>query len=451
MIEQAPDKADLGVLSGLAPELASTFVKVASDIALVVGSDGVIRNVVEGATAVRGEDGWVGRAWADTVTPDTRRKVELLLDEARSAGVSRRREVNHVGAGGAAIPVSWAAVRLGENGPVLAVGRDLRSVAAIQQRFLDAQQEMERDYWQRRHGETRYRLLFQVARDAVLVVDALDFTVVDANPAAQALFGGLPLAGRPLDGLVDAGSRSAVGELLLTARATGRPAEARVRSSAGGSSVTLSAVPLRADGRSCLLVRTRALEPAAGFFEHMPEAAVVTDSAGRIRLANPSFVALARVTDEARLRGLPIGDVLGDADHTWPALLAQVRRHGLVGSRTVRVEVAGATPLDADVSGSLLADSDQEDIGFTIRTHALPSAADMLTAGVAEIASRLGQVPLPQLLAQTVQWAERHFIEAALARCGGRAEPAAALLGIDPAGLAARLAQLDLPPRPLPN
>ena len=77
----------------------------------------------------------MGRHWVDTVTGETRRKIELLLNEARAGGFSRSREVNHPSPSGPDIPVAYAAVQLGEGGPVLAVGRDLRAVAAIQQRF----------------------------------------------------------------------------------------------------------------------------------------------------------------------------------------------------------------------------------------------------------------------------------------------------------------------------
>ena len=65
--------ADLSAFSALAPELAATFVSVASDIALVIDADGVIRSV---ATAHGGLGSaaheWVGKPWADTVTDDTR-------------------------------------------------------------------------------------------------------------------------------------------------------------------------------------------------------------------------------------------------------------------------------------------------------------------------------------------------------------------------------------------
>ena len=69
-------------------------------------------------------------------------------------------------------------------------GRDLRANAALQQRLISAQQAMERDYWRLRHMETRYRSLFQVASEAVLILDAVSGKLEEANPAALALFGG---------------------------------------------------------------------------------------------------------------------------------------------------------------------------------------------------------------------------------------------------------------------
>ena len=163
--------------------------RIASDVALVIDNDGVIRSVAEGASPLPAAcSSWVGQRWVDTASADTRRKVELLLDEIGAIGVSQRREVNHPIVDGDAVPMAWTAIRLGERGPVVAVGRDLRAVAAIQRRFLDAQHEMELDYWQRRHADSRYRTLFQVARDAVLVLDADSFEVIESNEAARSLF-----------------------------------------------------------------------------------------------------------------------------------------------------------------------------------------------------------------------------------------------------------------------
>jgi hypothetical protein len=89
---------------------------------------------------------WVGRPLADTVTPDTRHKIASLLHDVATAGLARRREVNLPSGERADIPMAYTALRLGPQGPTLAVGHDLRAVAQMQQRFMRVQQELERGY-----------------------------------------------------------------------------------------------------------------------------------------------------------------------------------------------------------------------------------------------------------------------------------------------------------------
>ena len=85
MTEQAPDPVDLGALSALAPQLAATFVSVASDVALVIDPGGVITNVALGAEPITSQPGdWVGRHWVDTVTGETRQKIEVIRNRLSS-------------------------------------------------------------------------------------------------------------------------------------------------------------------------------------------------------------------------------------------------------------------------------------------------------------------------------------------------------------------------------
>lgn len=445
-------------LSELAPELASTVVRVAGDIALVIGEDGVIRTVAEGSVALRGDDSqWVGRQWADTVGGSARQKVELLLQEAQRHGVSQRRELNHPTDTGAEIPVSWAAVRLGERGPVLAVGRDLRAVSAIQQRFLDAQKELEREYWQRRQAETRYRQLFQVANDAVMVVDSTHFGVIEANPAATQLLG---LAGKALQPAIDPASRPALEELLVTARATGRAAEMRLRVADSGSPIDLSATPFRADDRHCLLLRARRASTSANepqdvldFIGQTPDAVVVTDSSARVLWANPAFVELCQATGEARLRGQLLADALGGDALQWTTLLARVRARGIVGEATVTLRPAGSPALVASVSAALLAEGDQEHIGFTLRRAAATGAhvgsSAELAQDMGQLAGNVGRLTLEELLGEASRMAEVHFIQAALRTAAGRLDGAAEILRVSTPQLVERMQQLGLPPPPL--
>jgi hypothetical protein len=148
-------RTDLAALSAWAPELAETFVALASDIALVLEEQGLIRKVAQHPERplVVAND-WVGRHWADTVRDDSRAKVEQMLADVAATGIARRREINHPQAAPAqSLALAYTAIRLGEQGPILAVGHDLRAQAEMQQRFLAAQQALEQSYWQSRQHE----------------------------------------------------------------------------------------------------------------------------------------------------------------------------------------------------------------------------------------------------------------------------------------------------------
>jgi hypothetical protein len=139
--------ADLQVLAAWAPELADTFVALACDIALVTDSAGCIVNLAQHDAHPIAPGAWIGVAWVDTVSPDSRDKIDQMLAEVAASGQARRREINHPLAIGGPTPVAYSAARLGDRGPILAVGHDLRAQAALQQRFLAAQEALERSYW----------------------------------------------------------------------------------------------------------------------------------------------------------------------------------------------------------------------------------------------------------------------------------------------------------------
>jgi transcriptional regulator PpsR len=315
---------------------------------------------------------------------------------------------------------------------------------------------MEREYWRRRQAESRYRQLFQVAQDAVLVLDADSLAVLEANPAAGPLFEtpGAALVGQTLNRWLEAGTRASLDELLITARATGRAAEVRLRVAGSGLSIDLSATPFRAEDQRCLLLRARravasATDPQAvlDFVSQTPDAVVVTDSAGRVLWSNAAFVELCEAPSEARLRGRQLADALGGDAIQWATLLARVRTRGIVGQATVALRTPGSPALMAGVSAALLAEGDQEHIGFTIRPAALAApvgTASELALDVTQLVDRLGQLTLPELLGEASRMAELHFIQAALRSSGGRLDAAAATLGMQVSALLQRMNQLGL-------
>ena len=345
---------------------------------------------------------------------------------------------------------------------MLAVGRDLRAIAAIQQRFIETQQDMERDYWKRRQADDRYRQLFQVATDAVLVVDALSMAIVEANQSAAQLFGqpAEQLVGRHATLGLEPHSRAAVDELLATARATGRPAEIRARLEGGAGVVDISAAPFRNVDVLLLLVRARTVEAQpvspdasarlADFVERTPDAVVITDSAGRVSMANPAFLLLCELASEAECTGRSLGDWFGSPGRDLPSVLSEVRRHGMAPRVATRFVGAQGMAVEVEISATLLTEGDQECLGFTIRrmpvrSHSGLPLADALNTALEDLSAQLGRVDLPVLMREATRVAERHLIESALAQTEQQVEAAAAMLGIAPESLLLRMRRLGLP------
>jgi hypothetical protein len=152
MILPPSDVAELAVLAQYAPHLARAFASLACDIALVLDAKGVITAIAhnDAHSLAAASLGWVGRPMTDTVTAESQHKVSKLLVDVADNGIARRREVNLKPQPGSEaaepIAVAYTALRLGPDGPSLAVGQDLRALARLQQRFVRVQQELERGY-----------------------------------------------------------------------------------------------------------------------------------------------------------------------------------------------------------------------------------------------------------------------------------------------------------------
>jgi PAS domain-containing protein len=431
------DPNELGPLSGYAPELANLFVSLAGDIALVVGQDGVIQNVAVGAAlAAQSPGNWIGRPWAETVTGDTRRKIELLLQEAGGTGVTRKREVNHPGTSGADIPIAYTALRLGRQGPLLVLGRDLRVVAAIQQQLLGAQQDMERDYWALRRDQSHQRELTQVANDAVMVVSGAALQIQIANPAAMELF---------VDtiGTLAGPAR----QLLEKAMQTGKPVEIRTRRLRSSDlqsqlfDIFAAPVPGHAVGNGQrLLLRARQVGSNEGPPANI--ATVITDTAGRILMANDALVAMCSEGVGNTLYGRSLCSLLDSGQGALATVLERVKREGMAKADSVVLGGHGMV-CEADIWATLINDGDQERIGFNLNLHA-SNAADTLAGALQDVISHSQGQPLSALLQQVQALTERHAIGDALRSTRANMEASASLLGISTADLSQRLGRLGM-------
>jgi transcriptional regulator PpsR len=457
-------------LSDLDPQSAAAILAAAGDLALVLDETGTVRDVVFGPAEMDLPEaiGWVGKPLLELVTTDSRSKVEALLRDATARGLSRRRQVNHVGAGGDDVPIGYTAVRIGRTGHVVAVGRDMRQLSSLQTRLVEAQQAMERDYWRLRHIETRYRLLFQLAAEAILVVDASSLKVVDANTAAGALFGEATerLIGRYFPFGIDRGaSERAIDELVANARTTGRGGDARVTLADGQTQVGVSASCFRQDTSTLLLVRfiptvaggaSAMPGPQAALFALMdasPDAVILTDLDGRVQWVNRAFLDLTQLAAPDQALGVSLGEWVGRPGADLPVFVQMLKKHGAV--RLVQTTARGVHGLASEVEVSAVWRGDRSDgaIGFIIRDIGRrlasgPQGARDLTRAVEQLTSLVGRTSLRELVRDTVDLVERHFIEAALELTEDNRTSAAEVLGVSRQSLYVKMRRHRLMDRP---
>ncbi|WKA30443.1 transcriptional regulator PpsR [Bradyrhizobium roseum] len=453
---------DLGALS------VANLIAAATDVAVVVDSHGVIRDVAfnrdELSLELDAQGRWMGSKLSETVTLETRGKVGELLHEAAIRKASSWRQVNHPSAGGDDIPVLYSAINIGRKDRFVVVGRDLRPLAAMQQRLINAQQSMERDYAKLRHAETRYRLLFQVSSEAVMVVDAASSRIVDANPATLVLFdeSAPELLKSELSGHFDPTGAEQVRTLLGDVRATGRDGSTRVHLAKGNRECIVTASLFRQEHASLFLVRLssgatppedgalRATSMLLQYFDAAPDGLVITEFDGRIVRANPAFVEMAQLGNTEQARGELLDRWLGRAGVDFGVAFANLRQNRSIKlfSTALRGEY-GATA-DVEVSAVLLADSSQKQgFGFAIRNvekrlSASSSSVRELPRSVAQLTELIGRVPLRDLVREATDVIEKLSIEAALELTGDNRASAAEMLGLSRQSLYVKLRRFGL-------
>jgi transcriptional regulator PpsR len=484
----------------------SRLVGAASDLALVLDERGTILEVISPAAELPARElrQWRGRSWVETVTTESRQKVEALLRDATAAAdkaIARWRQVNHPIAGTEDLPVLYSAVRLPAEGKagragsrIVAIGRDLRNVVALQRRLVETQQAMERDYWRFREAETRYRHLFETSAEAVLIIDGDSQRVLEANPVARTLCAGTraKLVGAGVAALFEPSHATRIQDLLAAARSIGRqtPAVARL---AGGGEVSVAASVFRQEDAALVLMRLAPIvvEPPApartgrmargtkangaahspasaaadpwltvlqGFIDTSPEGFVFCDAEGRVRRANRAFATLVQLTSEDQLRGHTLDRWLGRTGVEVGVLIGNLRQRGSVGlfQTSLRGEYGAST--DVEVAGSILPEplpGAEPVLAFAVRDiERRPRAGDggaggsatpaiagapTLQRSAAELAELVGRTPLKEIVAETTDLIEQLCIQTALEMTGDNRASAAQLLGLSRQSLYVKL------------
>lgn len=451
-------------LASIDPETAAALITASSDVTLVVDAQGVVRDVAFAAADLAGDiyRDWIGRPWADAVSPDSRGKIEELVRESTAAAVSRWRQVNYPGAQDPDVPIRHSAIRYGADRRLVVVGRDLRAMAMLQLRLAEAQQSMEREYARIRGAEKRYRLLFQVVSEAVLIVEAGSQRIVEVNPAASALIGKdmKKLIGHGFADLFDANSQQAAKSFVAALRVAPRVDNVHAQLGESKESLLLSGSLFRQENTSLLLIQLSRLSGSEkalptekanllNVVERMPDALVVTDPAHRILTANAAFLDLIQMTNLEQVRGQLLERWVGRPGVDMEVLFANLRAHGAVRHFSTILRGEFGSTEDVEIAAVASPVADPPCVGFTLRSAGWRASRDKLGGRelprtVEQFSDLVGRVPLKTLVRETTDLIERLCIQAALELTRDNRASAADILGLSRQGLYAKLRRYGL-------
>jgi transcriptional regulator PpsR len=451
------------VLGQLNPDEVAHIVQASADISLTLNRDGIIQSIAFGNPDLRSPnlESWVGKNWLDVVTSESRPKIQALLQDANETSLSRFRQINVPSPGSADLPLLCATLKIGSTGQIIALARDLREISLLQQRLVDAQQAIERDYTRLRQLETRYRVLFEMASEAVIVLDANTFKIIEANPRAADLLGDSvkKLNGRLLMDYLTKGDRIQVQSLLSKVAYTSTVADLNT-SIQSGQEVYLSAAPFRNENQSLILVT---LKRAGEFIdrqdssaqslviqalENAPDGFIVTNSAGKILTANQAFLRLIMSDKLEQILNESLDRWLERSSVDLRVMLSNLQEKGAIKLFATSIRDTFGTLHPVEIS-AVSVPYPHACLGFTIREvgsriRSKIQPEESITRSSEELTQLVGRLPLKEIINETTDLIEQLCIKAALDLTRGNRVSASEMLGLSRQSLYIKLRKYNL-------
>lgn len=445
------------MLRDLDSEQANALIAASADIALVLDKNGTVLEASIGSTdlAEFGFDQWIGQSWYDVVTSENHSKLNILLSAADGAQ-TRWRQVTHMTDLGKDIPIRYISIQL-PNDRILAIGRSMQAISTLQQELVESQLSMEREYARIRRAETRYRLLFQLASEAIIIVDAATHRVLEVNPAAARILNREEkrLIGASISTAFEADSRGPVQDLMNQIREGSLDESIILPGQNDRPTMSVSGSLFRQEGTPFFLLRfsqpldqdapTSTSSLISQIISATPEGIVISDMNGNIMKANDSFLDMAQIGSEEQIKGHAIGRWLGRSAVDFNVLMANLREHGVVRLFTTALRNEFGGSQNVEISAVTVTEADQSCVGFIIRrledrvSMNEAQAPGPLARSVEQLSHLVGRVPLKDLVQESTDIIERLCIEAALELTSNNRASAAEMLGLSRQSLYVKL------------
>ncbi len=455
------------MLSQLDSKASADLVTRMADFTMLLDHGGHILQLSVNSEDLAGaiDDSWIGRDLRDLATPDSKARLEDLLARATAEpGTVVTCDASHAQDEDDDLLVRYRAISRGADAEVLMLGQDMRAEANLRQQLMNAQQALEQDYWRLRQIETRYRRLFDMVSDAIIVVDGDSLRIMESNPRAIALLapGQDSVAGKAFPLGFDKTGQRRIKALLDEARTAGRGQVENLTTDQDDHEVDVYATFLRQGNEARFLVRIAehgtgaAAGPAPGADQLLgdslqvsPDAILVTDEDGRIVAANQTFLELAQMVSLDQVLGQLADRWLGRSGVDLSVLLTNLRKNNSVKLFSTTLQGEQGSTADVEVSAAAVTSPRGRSLAFFIRDVGRrvvaehPSAAQ-LPRSIEQITKRVGRVPLKDLVRESTDVIEALCIEAALHLTHDNRASAAELLGLSRQSLYAKLRRYEI-------
>jgi transcriptional regulator PpsR len=447
------------------PELLSEIVSTASDISLLISRDWRVAGVMVNPShpAFGKHESWIGKPVSEVVNEESYEKLAKRLTAIAKPGArSLVVEINHVDQSMWEFPVRYSMHNIGKDESILMMGRDMRPVAEMQQQLVMAQFALERDYETQREMDTRYRVLMEATRDAVILVAMNSGRIVDLNAAAATMLGGSrqdltgaaiaqEFEGRRRGEFLESLSNMASADVASPVELVARRSQRKVR-----------VVPklFRAAGERLMMCRIEAPELANAatsktnenlerLFHEGVDGMMFLDQDGIITAANDAFLKLTDSTHLASVRGRPLADFLARGGVDMRVLLDNARRARQVRVYATRVLSEFGVEVAVEISATYLSDRPEPGFALVIRDA---SRSEMLRKpgfsssedGTRSVIELVGSSSLKDIVAETTDVVEKMCIQTAVDLTRNNRVAAAEMLGLSRQSLYVKLRKFGL-------
>lgn len=458
-----------GAIPLIAPEILGDIIAKVADVGVVISDVGTVLSVLanpenDGTSRL---ESWENADLRAVLTTESIPKFESRLAEFLDGAKDVRPvELNHTdGTGRWELPVRYSFHRIGPDGAILLLGRDLRPIAEMQQQLVQAQLALERDYEHQREFDTKFRVLMNNTVEPVLFINLQNGQISQANRAAANLLGcGIEVLLRStLETHMTSTRRGDIADMLASHALSGDHGSVSFALCDNRGEVAIHPTVFRAAGERVMLCRLSTEEAALpgsdelsqnvlSLYREGPEAMVFVSEAGGILSANEAFLDLVDVAHDINVRGRAIADYLQRGTVDFKVMSENASRAGKMRNYATKIAGAYSRPRAVDVSITAISAGAATVFAMVMRDAsraeatqtASPSGAANAEDYMRSVVELVGSATLKDIVAETTNVVEKMCIETAVELTMNNRVAAAEMLGLSRQSLYVKLRKFDL-------